>query len=71
MATHSRSPRFDENGREPGLLQNCADELTEGPYVQRPEELSAHPDRFSQIQGLMERFLDNVEEELGLAQDAS
>jgi GMP synthase-like glutamine amidotransferase len=53
------------------LLQNCADELTEGPYVQRPEELSAHPEQFSQIQGLMELFLDKVEEELGPTQDAS
>lgn len=47
------------------LLENCADELTEGPYVQRPEELSAHADQFSQIQGLMEQFLDRVEKKLG------
>jgi GMP synthase-like glutamine amidotransferase len=53
------------------LLQNCADELTEGPYVQRPEDLSAHPEQFSQIQGLMELFLDKVEEELGPTRDAS
>jgi len=53
------------------LLQNCADELTEGHYVQRPEDLSAHPDRFSQIQGLMKQFLDKVEEELGPTQEAS
>ena len=53
------------------LLQNCADELTEGPYVQRPEELSAHLDRFSQIQGLMEQFLDKVEEVLGPTRDVS
>jgi len=53
------------------LLQNCADELTEGPYVQRPEELSAHAEQFSQIRGLMEQFLDRVEEELGPARDAS
>jgi GMP synthase-like glutamine amidotransferase len=53
------------------LLRNCADELTEGPYVQRPEELSAHPEQFSQIQRLMERLLDRVEQELGAARDAS
>ncbi|MBN1235622.1 MAG: type 1 glutamine amidotransferase [Methanotrichaceae archaeon] len=43
------------------LLQNCADELTEGPYVQKPDELLAQPDQYSQIRGLMERFLDNME----------
>ncbi|MHB8118510.1 MAG: type 1 glutamine amidotransferase [Methanothrix sp.] len=53
------------------LLGNCADELIGGPYVQRPEELSAHSDRFSQIQGLIELFLDKVEEELGPTRDAS
>ncbi len=47
------------------LLQNCADELTDGPFVQMPEELSAHPEQFSQIQGLMELFLGRVEEALG------
>jgi GMP synthase-like glutamine amidotransferase len=53
------------------LLQNCADELTEGPYVQKPVELSAHAEQFSQIQGLMEQFLDRVEEELGPMRKAS
>ncbi|MCX6677200.1 MAG: type 1 glutamine amidotransferase [Methanothrix sp.] len=53
------------------LLENCADELTEGPYVQKPEELSARPDRFSQIRGLMEQFLDKMEAELGPKMDAS
>lgn len=47
------------------LLESSADELTAGPYVQRPEELSAGPDRYSRIQGLMERFLDKMEDELG------
>lgn len=32
--------------------------------MQSPEELSAHLDRFSEIQGLMELFLDKMEEEL-------
>lgn len=53
------------------LLRNCADELTEGPYVQRPEELSADAEQFSQIQGLMEQFLDRVEDELGPMREAS
>jgi len=35
------------------LLQNCAEELTEGQYVQRPKELLAHLDRFLEIQASM------------------
>lgn len=47
------------------LLQNCADELTEGPYVQKPNELAAPTDRFTLIQELMERLLDRIETEFG------
>jgi GMP synthase-like glutamine amidotransferase len=47
------------------LLENCAGELTGGPYVNRPEELSAHAERLSQIRDLMEKLLDRVEEALG------
>lgn len=47
------------------LLQNCSGELTGGPYVQRPEELSAVQEQFSQIQSLMGQLLDKVGEELG------
>jgi GMP synthase-like glutamine amidotransferase len=46
------------------LLENCADELTEGPYVQKPNELEASSERYAQIQGLMERLLDRIETEL-------
>jgi len=53
------------------LLENCADELTEGPFVQCQKELSAHPERLPQIRGLMEKLLDRVEEALGPGQDAS
>jgi len=53
------------------LLHNCADELTEGPYVQTAEELLAPPDQFSQLQGLMELFLDKMEAELGPVREAS
>jgi GMP synthase-like glutamine amidotransferase len=47
------------------LLENCADELTDGPFVQSQEDLSAHPERLIQIQDLMEKLLDRVEEVLG------
>jgi GMP synthase-like glutamine amidotransferase len=53
------------------LLENCADELTDGPFVQSQEELSAHPERLSQIQGLMEKLLDRMENVLGPAKGAS
>jgi GMP synthase-like glutamine amidotransferase len=47
------------------LVQSCAGEMTVGTYVQRPEELSAHPNQFSLLRGLMELFLDKMETELG------
>jgi len=47
------------------LLENCADELTEGPYVQKPDELDAPAERYALIQGLMERLLDRIETEFG------
>lgn len=53
------------------LLENCADELTDGPFVQSKEELSAHPERLTQIQGQMEKLLDRMEEALGPGQGAS
>lgn len=53
------------------LLENCADELTDGPFVQSPDELSAHPERLPQIRGSMEKLLDRVEEVLGPGQGVS
>ena len=47
------------------LIQNCADGLTDGQYVQRPKELLAQQDRFPEIRSLMEIFLDNMEKVLG------
>jgi GMP synthase (glutamine-hydrolysing) len=47
------------------LIQSCADELTDGKYVQRPKELLAQLDRFLEIRSLMEIFLDNMEGVLG------
>jgi GMP synthase-like glutamine amidotransferase len=47
------------------LLENCADELIDGPYVQKPAELTEDPHRLAQIRDLMERFLDRIERELG------
>jgi GMP synthase-like glutamine amidotransferase len=47
------------------LLENCADELTGGPYVQRPEQLANSSDNLDSIHCLMKAFLDKIEEELG------
>jgi GMP synthase (glutamine-hydrolysing) len=43
------------------LMQNCADELTDGRFVQGPKELLSHQDLFPELKALMELFLDNVE----------
>ncbi len=43
------------------LISNCSDELVGGTYVQSPEELLSHLDNLFEINGLMERFLDNME----------
>ncbi len=47
------------------LIQNCADELTDGSYVQKPKGLLAQRDRFPEILSLMEIFLENMEQVLG------
>ena len=47
------------------LLQNSADDLKDGRYVQKPNEIRAHLDRFHELRGLMDIFLDNMEIVLG------
>jgi GMP synthase-like glutamine amidotransferase len=47
------------------LLLNSADELTDGQYVQKPEEILTHLDRFPELCRLMDIFLDNIEKVLG------
>lgn len=46
------------------LLENCGDELTEGPYVQKPGDL-ANQKELGGIRELMELLLDRIEKELG------
>lgn len=46
------------------LISNCSDELVGGTYVQSPKELLSHLDKLSEINVLMERFLDNMEKNL-------
>ena len=42
------------------LLENCADELTEGQYVQRPEELSAHAESISILKLQLSKYSGSV-----------
>ena len=42
------------------LIENCADELTEGEYIQSPEELKGSPDKFKTINKLMEHTLSSL-----------
>lgn len=47
------------------LIKNCGDELVDGSYIQSPEEILSHVDRFPEINGMMAHFLDNMQKELG------
>jgi GMP synthase (glutamine-hydrolysing) len=46
------------------LIENCSDELVDGKYIQSPEEILSHVDRFPEMNGLMALFLDTMEKEL-------
>jgi hypothetical protein len=46
------------------LLENCGDELKEGPYVQTLRDL-VNQKEFAGIGELMEKLLDGMEKELG------
>lgn len=43
------------------LIHNCGDELTEGRYVQKPEELLTEMNRFPEARRLMDALLDNMQ----------
>lgn len=47
------------------LIMNCEDELTDGPHVQRAEEILSHLDGLPDLHSLMVLFLDNIEKVLG------
>ena len=49
------------------LIKNCSDELIEGRYIQSPQEIRSHVDRFPEMNRLMALFLDTIEKELGLS----
>jgi GMP synthase (glutamine-hydrolysing) len=46
------------------LIQNCADEIGEGEYIQKPGEMMRQKDHVPQINKLMGLLLDNLEKRL-------
>lgn len=46
------------------LIENCADELVPGPFVQSPEEMRAGLDGMSPLQGLLDTLLNTMTKEL-------
>jgi GMP synthase (glutamine-hydrolysing) len=42
------------------LIQNCPEDLNEGPYVQGPAAMLSEPERFREANGLMTEFLDGL-----------
>ena len=42
------------------LIENSIDDITEGPYIQNPEEMLAKGSRFSRVNGAMDRLLDHI-----------
>ena len=42
------------------LVENCKDELTDGAFIQTPEEMLARPERFFEINRVMDQVLDGM-----------
>lgn len=42
------------------IIKNCADELVEGKYIQKPEEMLLRDDNFDMINNAMSRILNNL-----------
>ena len=47
------------------LIQNCGNELVDGPYIQQPEEMLAPEENLREIRGRLESFLDGMERGTG------
>lgn len=46
------------------LIENCQDELTEGPYIQSAEHIRSSPNRFERINSVMKDCLDALTAQL-------
>jgi GMP synthase (glutamine-hydrolysing) len=42
------------------LIQNCSDELVDGAYIQRAEDILGKKENFSNIHSSMRRLLENM-----------
>jgi GMP synthase (glutamine-hydrolysing) len=42
------------------MIENCADEIVEGKYIQKPDEMRSHQDNFRKINEAMHTLLDRV-----------
>jgi GMP synthase-like glutamine amidotransferase len=42
------------------IIENCADELVPGKYIQKPEDMLSEDDNFSQINNCMQHILEQV-----------
>ncbi len=47
------------------LIQNCGDELVEGKYIQKPDEMLSQHKNLQEINRIMNMLLDNIEREYG------
>ena len=47
------------------MFQNCADEIVEGKYIQKPDEIESHISNVQEISKLLYLLLDNIEKEFG------
>jgi GMP synthase-like glutamine amidotransferase len=45
-----------------GLVEHCGNDITQGEYIQRPEEMLSDAARFKRINRLMDNFLTNLSE---------
>ena len=42
------------------MIENCADEIVEGKYIQKPDEMRSHQDNFRKINEAMHTLLDRL-----------
>ena len=47
------------------MFKNCGDEIVEGKYIQKPDEIVSHIGNVAGTQGLLDMLLDNMEREFG------
>ncbi|MCZ7392027.1 MAG: type 1 glutamine amidotransferase [Candidatus Methanoperedens sp.] len=47
------------------MFQNCSDEIVDGKYIQKPDEIVSHISNVQEIRKLLYLLLDNIEKEFG------